>query len=186
MKNKDSGKIAVRYARALIEATAQAELNSVGATLADLADAWKNMIELRTAILNPALPLNSREQILRDLAGQASTTGAEATTRMGNFLAILLQNGRIAALPEISREYQVHLAALKQALSVQITSAFEIADSEKQNLTEKLRKDCGQLTTVSWSTDPDLIGGLLVRAGDRVLDNTVRGSLEQLRASLLQ
>ena len=129
--------------------------------------------------MNPAVALTERIAVLQDLV-RASPNAKE----LGNFLALLLENGRIGALPEVQQAFATELAALKNVLALEITSARPVSEEEQSEMLEKLKTECGSLVSIEWQQDPDLIGGLLIKSGDRVLDNTVRGSLKKIRQSL--
>jgi F-type H+-transporting ATPase subunit delta len=105
--------------------------------------------------------------------------------RLANFFHTLLKNGRLQALPQISANFKSMLDELKKLLALEITSAFPLSDSERGEIQEKIQRDYGSLATISWKTDPEILGGLIIKYGDRLLDASVSGSLEHMRAALL-
>lgn len=179
MAGKENTKIAPRYARALFELVPESELDAVAAVLGELALAWQESKELRDVILNPGVPVQERTAVLRGLVESSSC--AEI---VGNFLSMLLENQRISALAEIQAAFAQELAAVREVLAIEITSALPLDEAEKARITERLQTECGSLVSVTWRQDTNLIGGFLIKTGDRVLDNTVRGSLEKIRQSL--
>lgn len=179
MAGKENTKIAPRYARALFELVPESELDAVAVVLSELAAAWQESKELRNVILNPGVPVQERTAVLRGLVESSSCADI-----VGNFLSLLLENRRIAALTEIHAAFAAELASVRNMLAIEITSAYPLNEDEKAAITERLRTECGSLVSVTWRQDTNLIGGFLIKTGDRVLDNTVRGSLEKIRQSL--
>jgi F-type H+-transporting ATPase subunit delta len=179
VKAKEHGKVAVRYARALFEIVSDENVDGVNETLLSLVTAWNESIELRHALLNPAVAVTERIAVLRDLV-----SGAEHGDILGNFLAVLLENGRLDAIEEVQEAFAGLLAAKKNLLALTVTSAFPLQEQERTEILEKAQKECGRLVSIVWLVDESLIGGLSIQAGDRVLDNSVRSSLEKMRATL--
>lgn len=179
--SKHNVRIARRYARALYESSKLEELDGVYSALADVTESWRDSIELRAALLNPAVNLEARSSVAREIGSRAFGGRPE----VGNFLAILLENGRIETLPEVTEELKRIVDEVKKLLTLEIASAFPLDDGERSSFENRIREKFGTMASISWSIDPSLIGGLVVKHGDRVLDTSIRGSLEGIRAALL-
>ena len=180
-KNADEGRLAKRYARALFELYKQESLDAADAALHEIAETWEQQEVFRTAMLNPSSSVTDREAVLKEVASLALANDET----LASFLVVLLQNHRLSYLPAISRQFSFLLRSLKEQLSFVVTSAFPLSDEEKQSFKQSAEQQFGSLVQVEWHTDESLIGGLLVKAGDTVLDNTISGSLEKMRGSLL-
>jgi F-type H+-transporting ATPase subunit delta len=102
------------------------------------------------------------------------------------FLAQLGENGRLPLLPEIAALYEQSRADEERTVRVRITSATPLDAAEIERLSVPLRARFGREVVVSHETDPDLIGGAVIDAGDVVIDGSVRGKLERLRSQLAQ
>lgn len=146
------------------------DLEGAAATLADR--------DLVQALGNPAIPFTTRERLLGETLGR----GLEAKPL--NLLRLLLQRGRIETLPQVASEFGA-LDDRRQGLSRAVaTSAEPLGPTEVKALTERLETLSGGRTALTTQTDPSLLGGVVVRIGDRLIDGSVRGRLERLRGRL--
>ena len=101
-----------------------------------------------------------------------------------NFISMLVENGRIALLPEIGVQFQALKNAQEGAADAAITSAFAISDAQVSALVQALEKRFGRKLNPSVSVDNALIGGVRVVVGDEVLDTSVRAKLQQMHVAL--
>jgi F-type H+-transporting ATPase subunit delta len=101
-----------------------------------------------------------------------------------NFLAMLIENGRISLLPEIGAQFQALKNGVEGAADADIASAFELNAAQVAELVGTLEKKFGRKLNPLVSVDPSLIGGVRVVVGDEVLDTSVRGKLQQMRVAL--
>ena len=150
---------------------------------------WSDMITLLARVVSDrqmkgvlASPKVKREQ-LADLiidicADNLSETG-------GNFVRVLAENGRLAYLPEIEKIYQEERAASEGRSQVEVRSAFELDDAQKSHITSAMAKRLGTDVSLSVEVDDSLIGGVVIRAGDMVIDASLRGRMNRLANSLL-
>lgn len=126
--------------------------------------------------LTPAEKVNAFVQIL----------GAERTTvAISNFLTLLADNDRLALLPEISAEYELLKAQGNNAIDVVIESAFELTEQQKQLLVERLEQRFAKAVTATVQVNPSLIAGVVIHAGDQVIDDSALNKLEKMRTRLL-
>ncbi len=174
---KESGKVAKRYARALFELCPPAEIEAMSRQLHEFAATYAENAELRAALLNPAIPLDARLEVVRDL-----TRGSETVS---NFISLVLSNNRLGAMAEIARTFADMVAALKKLLALEVISAFPLAEGERAEIKGRVEKEYGSLATLSWQVDRDIVGGLVIRSGDLLLDGSVRGALERAKSALV-
>ena len=127
---------------------------------------------------NPSLTSEQQARIMIDVCGDS--LGAEAQ----NFISILASNKRLDLLPEISSQYELFKANQEKSIDVEVISAFDLADATAQKLAAVLGKKLEREVKVSTSTDNNLLGGVLIRAGDLVIDGSVRGRLNKLAEAL--
>ena len=158
-----------------------AELEQVGESLTEIAAAWASSEELRRALLNPAFRVEDRVSALSSLFSRVRP----GDQRFTNLASLLVDNGRAKAIPEIAEAFVEMVAELKKLLSLEITSARLVDESERTALQGAIAKEFGSLASVSWAVKQELIGGLMVRSGDKMLDGSVRGSLERIRSQLV-
>jgi F-type H+-transporting ATPase subunit delta len=147
--------------------------------------AWLTHLERAAALVsdekaenlldNPALPLDKRRELLE------AAIGKDAPPALLNLLLLLLRRGRIELVPRIAialRELVDRKSGIRRAV---VTSASELSAQEVRALEERLERDTGGKVELQVKVDPSLLGGLVVRVGDRLLDGSVRGRLERLR-----
>jgi F-type H+-transporting ATPase subunit delta len=173
-----SSSSARRYADAAFEiGTRDGTLAAWRGELAAAAEALGEA-RLARALANPATALASRKELLRVVLGKA------VSKPVLNLAVLLLQRGRIDLLPRVSEEF-ARLDDLRQGLvRATATSAAPLAEADVRALTTRLETLTGGRLDLSTSVDPSLLGGLVVRLGDRLIDGSVRGRLERLRGRL--
>lgn len=113
-------------------------------------------------------------------------TGAEqASVAVSNFLTLLADNDRLSLLPEISAEYELLKAQNNNAVDVVIESAFPLTAVQEQLITDRLEKRFNGTVHATVEVNPDLIAGVVIRAGDQVIDDSALNKLEKMRTRLL-
>jgi F-type H+-transporting ATPase subunit delta len=127
---------------------------------------------------NPSLTDAEQARILNEVCGDAT---GEA---MKNFVSILADNKRLSLLPEISSQFELYKANQEKSVDVQVISAFDLADETVRRLADVLGRKLEREVKVSTATDSDLLGGVLIRAGDLVIDGSVRGRLNKLAEAM--
>ncbi len=167
-----------KYARALAdvvigrgldpEATV-AEVNALAALLA-------GSVELRTVLENPSVAAGQKLALLDVLA---SRLGASRYVR--NFAALLVDNRRMAALPEIARQFALELDERLGFAQAEVTTARELDEAEKGALVRRIEGLSGRKVRARYARDPRLLGGAVVRLGSTVYDGSVRGRLQRLK-----
>ena len=142
---------------------------------------------LARAVADPAVsaaighPAIGRGQIADLLI---AALGSKISTSAANLLKLLSEYGRLQAAPAIAAEFERLRAEYESRVDVEITSAAEVGKSQQETLTAAIGKRLAREVVVSWKTDPQLIAGALIRAGDLVIDGSVRGELEKLQSAL--
>lgn len=101
-----------------------------------------------------------------------------------NFISLLAENKRLTFLPEIARVFSALKDEAEGTVDVSVTSATVMAGSEQANLEASLEKRFGRKVRLHTQVDPSLIGGALVRAGDLVIDGSIKSRLERLAYEL--
>jgi len=107
-----------------------------------------------------------------------------ATPEVNNLVAMLVQNARVALLPEIGAQFEILKNADAGAADASIVSAFEISAQQVTDLVASLEKKFGRKLNPTVTVDPSLIGGVRVVVGDEVLDTSVRAKLQQMHVAL--
>lgn len=156
-------------------ALAEGALSEVEDELFRLARIYESNDELRSALTDPHLPASRRQQIVEDLlAGKASATTIA-------IVSMIVGVGRASDLPKIADQLVQRSASTGGAAVAEVRSAVALSDDQIARLTEALRARTNREITVKNVVDPSVMGGIVTRIGDSVLDGTVRTRLNQLR-----
>ncbi len=174
----DSSTLARPYAKAAFElARDSGRFKQWGDTLNALSEAVKSP-QLAALIGHPAL-------FKGDLADAlAKPMSAELGTEGSSLVRLLVENNRLKVAPFIAEQYEALRAEAESRVDVEITSAAEIPAAQKEKLAGAVGKRLSRDVVVSWKTDESLLAGAVIRAGDLVIDGSVKGELEKLRISL--
>jgi F-type H+-transporting ATPase subunit delta len=176
-----TGSLARRYAKALLEIGVQQQTyDALGKELDRAAEMFKSSPELRNALENPVFPLEQRKLVLDDVARRLALS---KTVR--NFVQLLLDKGRIAALPDIARVHRTLLDEYAGRVRATVTSARPLDPMLETRLKAALEKQSGKTVILEKKEDPSIVGGLVTQLGDMVYDGSVRTQLQQLREELL-
>ncbi|MFD0667981.1 F0F1 ATP synthase subunit delta [Ramlibacter sp. MAHUQ-53] len=168
--------IARPYAEALFKA-ASADLNGTAQWLDALAAVAGNA-QLLDFAANPKV---TDQQVFDVITGVAKV---QLPASGQNFLRTVIENGRLAALPEIATQFKALKNAQGGSSDAVVYSAFAIDAAKLAEVGAALEKRFGRKLNLSVQEDPSLIGGIRVVVGDEVLDTSVKARLEQMKAAL--
>lgn len=183
----DNNTIARPYARAVFELANDAgELTrwseSLDVAIQLLADG--QVVEY---LSNPAFSDDRRLQFLASLFAQAGGKVFAGEDKHGtNFLKLLLEYGRIAVLPEVAAHFETFKAQVENIVDVTITSAAPLSKEQQDKISTSLRSRLGRDVKLETAIDENLIGGALIKAGDVVIDGSLRARLEGLSSALIK
>jgi F-type H+-transporting ATPase subunit delta len=156
-------------------ARAEGTLSEVEDELFRLARVVESNDELRNTLSDPHLPASRRQQIVEDLLdGRASTTTI-------SLMSMIVGAGRANELPKIANELVQRSAATSGAAVAEVRSAVPLSDEQIARLADALKIRIDREVTVKNVVDPSVMGGIVTRIGDSVLDGSVRTRLNQLR-----
>ncbi|MGH3008936.1 MAG: F0F1 ATP synthase subunit delta [Gaiellaceae bacterium] len=168
------------YAEALFGAAKDAgRLAPVHEALSDFAAAMADSPELRSVLRSPQLESSAKASILADLAGDSEPL-------FTNFLQVTAEKGRAGELEEIAKEFERLMALEERRLTVELTTARELSDSEAETILKQIEHAAGRKVEATRKVDPDLVGGIVLQAGSLRVDASVRGRLERLRTELVR
>ncbi len=179
-KNSTSGDIAKRYATALFELaeetgaldTVEGDLKSLGAMINQSADLSKFI----------ASPLYSREEHTRALDALLGKAGASALTKQ--FIGTVAGHRRLFVLTDMIKSFGEMLAAKRGQMSAKVESAHPLNDAQLAKIKEILKGQLDSDVTLETTVDPELLGGLVVRVGSRMIDSSLRTKLNRLQLNL--
>lgn len=172
--------LARRYAKALFAVgKEQDNYEGYNQALQALAGLYASRPEVADALTNPLYPLDIREKVM---AGVIKSMGVDKI--MGNFLSLLIQKKRVAILPEIADEYQAMVDDEKNICHGNVISAIELSAELQATVQIKLEKLTGKKVKLTTSVDPSIIGGIIAKVGDLVLDGSIKTQLAGLKDSI--
>ena len=172
--------IAQVYARSLFEvATERDQLDDVRDQLGQFADALHDSRELQTFFFSPYFSTEEKKEGL----GKA-VVDADPTVR--NFLELLVENHRMPAIFRVRREMDRLWQETHQLLPVQITSAVELDEGVVKRIGDEIGRQTGRTVELTATVDPEVIGGIVLRVGNSILDASIRTRLERLRKQVAQ
>jgi len=110
--------------------------------------------------------------------------GEQVDTHGQNLLKVMAENGRLAALPDVCTEFYTLKKEHEKEIDVEVISATELSDEQLANIGSKLEKRLERKVKLNCSVDETLLGGVIIRAGDLVIDDSARGRLNRLSDAL--
>ena len=175
------GSVARRYARALFGIGVDAgRFVELGRELDEFVAVWAESDELRQTLENPVFKPEQKRAVLEQILPRVAPT-----PEVQRFVLLLLDRRRIVLLPAIARAYQAMADAHVGRVRAQVTSAEPLTQVALDRVRRSLEQRTGKKVVMETAVDPELIGGLVARVGDLVLDGSVRTQLEDLRTKLL-
>jgi F-type H+-transporting ATPase subunit delta len=170
--------IAQVYARSLFEvAKEQSKLDEVREQLGQFADALDGNRELSIYFFSPYFSTTEKKDGLGKLLEGVDPVVA-------NFLALLIENHRMPVIFRVRREYDVLWEHENKRLPVTVTSAVALDEATVKSIGDAIGQQTGQQVELTANVDPDVLGGLIVRVGNSILDASIRNRLENLRRSV--
>jgi F-type H+-transporting ATPase subunit delta len=170
--------VATPYATALYRAAEEAQrLDAVDGGLAAVADAVRENPVLARALANPAVPREAKGRLIGELC-------AGADELVGRFLGVLLEHRRLDALSEIQGAFAERVRLARGELAVELTTAVPIDNKTAKTVESQLRAATGLDVTMDRSVDPEILGGVVLRVRDRLVDASLRRRLDLLGRDL--
>ena len=150
--------------------------------------AWSEMLQLAAAVAadpqvtalidNPRVPRSRFVDFFLDVGGKKLDADA------ANLVRLLSENHRLALLPEIAALYEALRAQAENRVEAEVVSASAVSDTQLKDIAAALKKRLGRDIDLHTRIDPTLIGGIVIRAGDLVIDGSVQGKLRLLATHL--
>lgn len=165
---------ATTYAKALFAAVGVDELGAVDAELAALREAFERDPVLWEQLLSPNLSLDQQK-------GALDAAAASSSTLTRNFLRLIVDKRRLDILLAVIITFHELVQAEQREIDVRVTTAVEMPEELRSKLEARLSETTGGTVVLHASIDPNIIGGLVIRHGDTLIDNSIRGRLVRLR-----
>jgi F-type H+-transporting ATPase subunit delta len=176
-----AGSVSRRYARALFSiGVDRGNFEQLGKELDAVAELWTGSPELREAVANPVFKASEKRAVMETLLPRVAPTAD-----VQKFVLLLLDRGRLPSVPHIARAYREMVDVHAGRVRAHITSAQPLGPAELNRIRDSLARRTGKHVVLEASVDPALIGGVVARVGDLVLDGSIRTQLGTLRDKLL-
>jgi F-type H+-transporting ATPase subunit delta len=172
--------IAQHYADALADvAISQKSAETVSQELRDFLALLRESPQLGILLGSPAVSRANKHGV-----AQALVERMKASRTLRNFLFVVIDQRRMALLPEIQQAFEAQLDELQGVARASVVSARDLKEGEKKQLQAALERLSGRRVEAHYDRDPALIGGAVVRVGSTIYDGSVRSQLERLRVRL--
>lgn len=173
--------VASRYARAFTDVVFDLKLDpkQTAAQLDAVVELYKSNLDLRRVWESPAIPPDQKRNLLDAIGSRM-----EMLRPVRNFVAVLIDHGRIHEIEKIARQFQTELNHRLGIVEAEIITARPLADAARRELLADVSRLTGKQVSAQYSIDPALIGGATIRVGSTVYDGSVRGQLEKIKEQL--
>ena len=166
------------YAQAAFEeAQILADLKGWSEMLVSLAEAI-SYPEVRSAVTNPRVAKSKIESLIEELSGR------NANIQQRNFIRVLVENNRLLLLPEIAAIFEAFRAEAEKTINVVVDSAFELSSTQQEKIISSLKASMGRDIKLVCKVNKELLGGIVIRAGDKVIDGSARTRLGEMANAL--
>ena len=170
--------VAAVYARALFDAAGQAGVvEPVRRELDAFADALGESAQLRDVLSDPQVDTGAKRRVVAEL-----TRDGQPLVR--NTLLLLLDRGRFAVTEEVRAAYDALAAREAARVKVEVTSAVTLTEDDRKKIAARVAEATGRTVDLSERVDPGILGGLVLRVGDVIVDGSVQARIRQLRRRL--
>ncbi|MBY6188751.1 F0F1 ATP synthase subunit delta [Marinobacter hydrocarbonoclasticus] len=169
--------VARPYAKAAFEfAVEKQAVDHWAQMLAFLAEVTAN--ETVTDLLSGQVNAEQLAQIFIQIGGEQIDEHGQ------NLIKVMAENGRLVALPAVAQQFALLREAWQQEITAEVESASELSDEQQANIAASLEQRLARKVKLNCSVNPDLIAGVIITAGDLVIDGSVRGKLSRLSDTL--
>ena len=158
------------------------------ATETSSVDAWGDALSLMATVASDAAmsEVLDNPQLGREQKGELllKVIGDKLNAQQINLIKLMAENDRLKALPEVNDQFDVYRAEAEGKIDAEVVSAFPLSDEQEQAITATLKTKLGREITLTTTTDESLIGGVVIKAGDTIIDGSMKSQLESLALNL--
>ena len=169
-----------RYANALFQlAGEEKSVDKTGAALASFQAAIEASADLQRLVRSPVFSAEDQTAAVEAICAKAGISGIAL-----NFIKLAARNRRLSAITEIIKVYQTLVATSKGEVSAEVVSAEKLSDSHVKDLKSALKSSIGRDVQLSTRVDSSILGGLIVKVGSRMVDNSLKTKLSNLKIAM--
>jgi len=170
--------IARAYATALFEAAdAAGTVERTGADLRAFVQALADSPALAGVVFNPQVEPSAKARVVREVMGSADRLAA-------GVVGVMLGKGRLTLVADVADQYERFVAQAEHVVEVQVTTAVPVDDGVERLISDRVRRSTGGEPRLTMRVDPDILGGLVLRVDDLLVDGSLRSRLQQLDGRL--
>ena len=175
-----SSGIAARYAKAVFDLAVEGKkLKALESDIAALEAALRESADLRELIASPIHSREDQEKAMLAVAGKLGLTDI-----MKNTLALMAQKGRLYLLPQLLDALKRAIAEAKGEITAEVIAAKALTKTQADKLARALKASTGKTVKLNMSVDQDLIGGLVIKLGSKMIDTTIASKLDSLQNAM--
>ena len=173
--------VASRYARAFADVVLDGKLDPKQVTeqLGAIVELFRSNLDLRRVWESPAIAAEQKRKLLDAIVERNAVLRP-----VRNFLAVLIDHGRIREVEAIARQFQAELNHRLGIVEAEVTSARPLEEAESRELLAEVARVTGKQVSAEYKIDPSLIGGATIRVESTVYDGSVRGQLQKMKEQL--
>ena len=158
------------------------------ATEASTVTEWGEALALMAAVADDSTmqEILDKPQLSKEQKGELmlKVLSDKLNQQQQNLVKLLAENGRLRALPEVAHQYESFRAEAEGKVEAEVISAFALSTEQEQAITKTLKSKLGRDVTITTRTDESLIGGVVIKAGDTIIDGSMKSQLESLAITL--
>jgi len=151
-------------------------------------DSWGDALQLISAVASDAemLKLLDNPKLDKDKKGEMliHVLDDKLNEQQKNLIAIMAGNGRLKVLSEVAEQFEIYRAAAEGKVDAEVVSAFALSSAQEAAITATLKNKLGLEVTLTTTVDESLIGGVIIKAGDTIIDASMKSRLEALAITL--
>lgn len=151
-------------------------------------ESWGEALTLLAAVASDASmqELLDQPQLSKEQKGELmlKVVSDKLNKQQQNLVRLMAENDRLKALPEVAHQFEVYRAEAEGKVEAEVISAFALTSEQEQAITKMLKSKLGRDVSITTSTDKSLIGGVIIKAGDTIIDGSMKSQLESLAINL--
>jgi F-type H+-transporting ATPase subunit delta len=151
-------------------------------------EAWSNALSLLAAVVSDAsmLKVLDNPELGKHKKGEMliHVLSDKLNEQQQNLVKLMAENGRLKAFADVAEQFEVYRAEAEGKIDAEVISAYELSSEQEKNIIAMLKKKLGREVTLTTSIDESLIGGVLIKAGDTIIDGSMKSRLEALALTM--
>ncbi len=172
--------MAGRYATALFDlAKEQGAVDAVASDLTTIEKLLGESVDLMRLVRSPVFSAQDQSNAMLAVLGKAGISGLTQ-----NFIKLIARNRRLFSLPDMIRDFRTLFERMKGRVSAEVTSAQPLTEGQRSQLLDSLKASLNKDVQLNTKVDPSILGGLIVKAGSRMIDSSIKTKLNNLKFAM--